>query len=263
MNEETVSENGALVKVESGQLIRPEDVIARCVEQAKPLAALVKSKNMSVRISGREFVKIEGWLVLASMNRAVPREISVVEKPDGSYVATMGLYRNDGSDELITVASAECGMDEPKWASAAAYARRSMAMTRAAGKACRLAYSHVVAMAGYEPTPFEEMDGVHVQPRTQTVDAVEVEDEDEDGPFSTTPPEPKKSSGPVIPFGKNKGKPLTELTAQSLNWYRDKMLENRETKGSLSRVDEMLLQDLEMELSRRKAQPSVSGTVPF
>ena len=33
----------------------------------------------------------------------------------------------------------------------------SMAQTRASAKACRIAYAHIVVLAGYEPTPAEEM----------------------------------------------------------------------------------------------------------
>jgi hypothetical protein len=42
-----------------------------------------------------------------------------------------------------------------------------MAQTRATGKACRLAFSWIMSLAGYEPTPAEEMmpivDAVAVQ----------------------------------------------------------------------------------------------------
>jgi hypothetical protein len=38
-----------------------------------------------------------------------------------------------------------------------------MATTRATGKACRLAFSWVMVLAGYEATPSEEMDGVGVE----------------------------------------------------------------------------------------------------
>ena len=69
---------------------------------------------------------------------------------------------NDGA--CIGRASAECGSPDeldrhgkPVWSSRPRYARRSMAQTRATGKACRLAFSWIMALAGYEPTPAEEM----------------------------------------------------------------------------------------------------------
>lgn len=64
----------------------------------------------------------------------------------------------------ISRASAECGSDDEKdrygkaiWANRPKYARRSMAQTRATGKACRLAFSWIMSLAGYEVTPAEEM----------------------------------------------------------------------------------------------------------
>ena len=93
----------------------------------------------------------------------VPREVSTVEQ-DGIYTATVELVRmNDGA--CISRASAECGSDDeldrygkPVWSGRPRYARRSMAQTRATGKACRLAFSWIMALAGYEPpTPAEEM----------------------------------------------------------------------------------------------------------
>jgi hypothetical protein len=64
----------------------------------------------------------------------------------------------------ISRASAECGAEDekdkhgkPLWANRPRYARRSMAQTRATAKACRLAFSWIMALAGYQPTPAEEM----------------------------------------------------------------------------------------------------------
>jgi len=65
--------------------------------------------------------------------------------------------------KLIGRASALCGMDEkdrygkPTWATRPEYARRSMAVTRATGKAFRLGFSWIMTLAGYAPTPAEEI----------------------------------------------------------------------------------------------------------
>lgn len=157
MNGETVIESAALVKVEDHELVRPADILAMGAEQAKPLADFIKQQKLSVRISGREYVRAEGWVCLARMNGVVPREIQVDRLEDGTYIATVALIRVSDQREL-TRASAECGMDEPAWANRPNYARRSMAITRATAKACRIGYSWVIAMSGYEPTPFEEVE---------------------------------------------------------------------------------------------------------
>ena len=90
------------------------------------------------------------------------REVCTVES-EGVYVATVELVRmSDGA--CISRASAECGSSDeldkygkPIWSTRPRYARRSMAQTRATGKACRLAFSWIMSLAGYEPTPAEEM----------------------------------------------------------------------------------------------------------
>ena len=75
---------------------------------------------------------------------------------DGSYEAKVDLILI-ATGKVIGGASALCGMDEKRWVKADRYARRSMAITRATGKAYRLAFAWIVAMAGYEPTNAEEM----------------------------------------------------------------------------------------------------------
>lgn len=129
---------------------------------ATPLKALIDSRHLSNVISGRPYVKCEGWTAMAAMLGITPHEVSVTEQ-DGIYVATVELRRIvDGG--AIARASAECGAPDeldrqgkPLWASRPRYARRSMALTRATAKACRLAFSWVIVLAGYEATPAEEM----------------------------------------------------------------------------------------------------------
>lgn len=147
----------------------PSALVAGATDMAKALAAVIDRQVLYSTISGRKFVRVEGWTTLAMMMGCMPRERSVVRLEDGGYEATVDLIR--ASDGLVlTSASAECGSDESTWASRPRYARRSMAITRATSKACRIAFSWVMALAGYEVTPAEEMDGVDVEPRRQERD---------------------------------------------------------------------------------------------
>ena len=83
------------------------------------------------------------------------RSYSVVRLDDGSYEAVVELIRvTDGA--IIGRASALCGMDET-WGTRQEFARRSMAITRATGKAYRLGFSWIMTLTGYEATPAEEM----------------------------------------------------------------------------------------------------------
>jgi hypothetical protein len=51
---------------------------------------------------------------------------------------------------------------EPTWSKQPANALMSMAQTRASSKALRMALSSIVKLAGFEPTPKEEMEAVEV-----------------------------------------------------------------------------------------------------
>ncbi|MEI2774329.1 MAG: hypothetical protein V9G98_27755 [Candidatus Competibacter sp.] len=123
-------------------------------EMAGALADVIERQHLATVIQGRKHVNVEGWTTLAVMLGVVAREVQTVET-EGIYTAVVELVRmSDGV--CISRASAECG-DEPPWNKRPRYARRSMAQTRATGKACRLAFSWIMALAGYEPTPAEEM----------------------------------------------------------------------------------------------------------
>jgi hypothetical protein len=94
----------------------------------------------------------------------LPKEVDTKRLEDGSYEAKVELIRtSDGT--VIGGASALCGMDEPRWAKMPEYARRSMAVTRATGKAYRLGFAWIMRLAGYAATPAEEMDFVEGQAR--------------------------------------------------------------------------------------------------
>lgn len=153
----TPNETLAIVPRVEDQAIVPADMILAATGQAKALAKLIESQKLYSVISGRKYVKVEGWVPLARMNGVIPREISNEQQEDGRYIARVQLVRvADGT--VLTEASSECGgPEEEMWQKRAPYARRSMAATRATGKACRLAYSWIIALGGYEPTPAEEM----------------------------------------------------------------------------------------------------------
>lgn len=134
----------------------PAELISAAAAVATQLKQVVVDAHLSQNIQGKEYVRIEGWTTLGMLLGLLPREVSTEAKEDGSYVSTVAFCRPDGS--IVTQASAECGDEtDGKWAQRPPYARRSMAQTRATGKAARLAFSWIMALAGYAPTPAEEM----------------------------------------------------------------------------------------------------------
>ena len=140
----------------------PAELVKSATEAANALAGVVENRKLYSKISGRTYVRCKGWTTLAAMLGVTPHEVQVTEV-DGVFTAVVELRRiTDGA--AVGRASAECGAaDEldrnhrPLWANRPRYARRSMALTRATAKACRLTFSWIMALAGYEVTPAEEV----------------------------------------------------------------------------------------------------------
>lgn len=134
-------------------------IVAGATDRADALAGVIRAKGLSVSISGREYVKVEGWTLLGTMLGVFPvctwtRRVEAVSGSDGwearVEARTLG-------DQLVGAAEAQCCRDEETWKRRSDFALRSMAQTRATSKALRLPLGFVMSLAGYEPTPYEEM----------------------------------------------------------------------------------------------------------
>lgn len=148
------------VRLGTLQVQGPHEVVSQASAIASELAHVIDDRKLYSNISGKKYVRVEGWNTLGAMLGILPREVSTIETEDGDFEAVVELVRaTDG--EIIGRGSAILGSDEPSWAKRPRYARRSMAITRATGKAFRLGFSWIMALAGYEVTPAEEIiDGV-------------------------------------------------------------------------------------------------------
>ncbi len=143
--------------------VAPEAIVERATRVAEALADVIKKKNLSVKIRKNEYVRVEGWSTLGSMIGIMPRTVSVNEIQEGIFEATVELIRTT-DQAVIGRGIAECGsIDEidrngkPVWADRPRYARKSMAITRATGKAFRLGLAWIMELAGYSGTPAEEV----------------------------------------------------------------------------------------------------------
>lgn len=225
--------NGTVVAAQSVQLgtlrySSPVQMVQGATAVANALKSVITTQRLAVRISGREYVRVEGWTTLSTMMGVLPREVDVERAEDGTYTAVVELVRmSDGA--VLCRASAECGSDEPTWKARPNYARRSMAITRATGKAARLAFSWVMVLAGYEGCPLEEVESIiqHAPapppPRpAPVVEATVVPPGD--------PSHPPGAVGSDVPdmeiwFGRDKGNRVS-----TLNWNALKNLNDWATK---------------------------------
>lgn len=135
--------------------VAPELVIATGTRIANELKQVVIRQKLFSNISGKNYVRVEGWNTLGALMGILPRE-EYVKEIDNGYEAKVQLIRtSDGV--VIGGASAICTREEKNWITRDAYAVRSMAITRATGKAFRLGFSWIMKLAGFQVTPLEEM----------------------------------------------------------------------------------------------------------
>lgn len=147
----------SLVSLGTMQANDAAELVKNAALIATQLKSVVVQAHLAVNIQGNEYVRIEGWTTLGMLLGCIPRELETQECENGRYISTVAFCRPDGS--IVTQASAECGGPEDTvWGERQPFARRSMAQTRATGKAARLAFSWIMSLAGYAPTPAEEME---------------------------------------------------------------------------------------------------------
>jgi len=143
------------VRLGTVQASSPQNVIELAKPIASALAGIINDRKLYTVINGKKYVQVDGWSTLGAMLGVLPIEVRS-EKIDGGYESYVELKRtSDGM--VIGGASAICTRDEKNWSSRDEYAIKSMATTRATGKAYRLAFSWIMNLAGYESTPAEEM----------------------------------------------------------------------------------------------------------
>ena len=190
----------------------PAHVVSYATEVSKSLSTIIQQQRLFSVISGRKYVQVEGWTTMGAMLGVVPRTVSVEEIMEGVFEATVELVRvSDGA--IIGRGIAECGSEDetdkygkPLWASRARYARKSMAITRATGKAYRLSFSWIMKLAGYEATPWEEMAGVIEG------EVVEPEPEQKPAPQKASKAKPKQpAAAPPPPWNEDKPAPERKL----------------------------------------------------
>lgn len=135
-----------------------QGVVTAAVGQAEILKRAIVEQGLSTRIQGREHINVEGWQLVLALNNVHPviTRSDPIVRDDGvvGYEAQCELR-----DGVLVVGSGwgMCTRDERTWAKRDEYALRSMAETRAIGKACRNRFGFLAKIAEFEATPQEEM----------------------------------------------------------------------------------------------------------
>jgi hypothetical protein len=144
------------------QLIDPEEQVKFGQRAAKALVRIVESKKQKLVLNGKTYLNFEDWQTIGRFyNLTVGIDWTKEINREGrllGFEAKANVYNASGT--IISSAEASCLRDEPNWCLKPEFQLKSMSQTRASAKALRNVLAWVVVLAGYEPTPSEEMEGI-------------------------------------------------------------------------------------------------------
>jgi hypothetical protein len=146
----------------------PAEKMRQMQETAQIIAEPVRARH-TVKIGQGEHVRVEGWTMLGALLGVYPivawtRPLLDSEGAQHGWEARVEARTRQG--QLVGAAEAQCGYGESNWKDRDGYALRSMAQTRATSKALRQPLGFVITLAGFDPTPAEEMPASAFQPPT-------------------------------------------------------------------------------------------------
>lgn len=137
----------------------PQIVLEEAAKAAHALRDVIEKKPSKVVINGKTYLTFEDWQTLGRFYgvTAAARSTTYIE-----YGRVRGFESHAqavlvSTDQVISDAQAMCLDDESKWQDKPLYQLRSMAQTRACAKVLRNVLAWVVVLAGYQPTPAEEL----------------------------------------------------------------------------------------------------------
>ena len=135
----------------------PEQAFVEAQRIVSVVAQRCTGPGYLVNIRGKQYPKIEWWTTVSASLGLFPQVVFAqrLERDDEiAYEAKVAVYRQN---QIVASGEAMCSSKEERWSHADEYAIKSMAITRASGKAYRIPLSFLAVMAGLEATPAEEI----------------------------------------------------------------------------------------------------------
>jgi len=136
------------------------------------LKKFIVSQNLFTNIKGKNYVNVEGWQ-FAGGNLGIFPVVETCEKlergTEVAYRASVALY---AGEKIVSRGIAICSSKESGKTGKDEYVIASMAQTRAEGKAYRLILGWLMKVAGYEPTPTEEVSTEEVAKNTLSAEEI-------------------------------------------------------------------------------------------
>jgi len=136
----------------------PNHVIMDAQQKADSLYAVVEKQHLFMQIHDKKYLTLEAWEILGKFCNltATVEWVKPVEMWDEKgFEARVVVIDNEG--KVVSIAESMCMSDEGNWKGKPIFQLKSMAQTRAMSKAYRMCLSFIVSLAGYSPTPYEEM----------------------------------------------------------------------------------------------------------
>lgn len=159
------NEKAITVSHPEGATRSPQEIVTIAKERADVLMKIVNDKQLFTMIGDKKHLDAEAWQIICAFDNAhlVPEWTQPILDGDGEtvgYKARVNLLQHGA---IIGAGEMSCGFEEfpcrGKEGMAKHRAAMSAAQTWAGAKAGRTKYAWVAVMAGFAPTPSEEMKG--------------------------------------------------------------------------------------------------------
>ena len=158
----------ALVERHEVEIVKaPAEVLAAAQEAAKALQAVITGKRRPVVFNGETYLEFEDWQTVGKFYGLTAqvewtKPLSEARESGTEIIGyeAQAIIVHAMTGQVISRAESMCMREEKNWAGKPLFQLRSMAQTRACAKAFRNVLAWVVVLAGFKPTPAEEMDGV-------------------------------------------------------------------------------------------------------
>ena len=152
----------------------PQIVIDEARKAAAALNAIIEAKPNKLVLNDKTYLWYEDWQMLGRFYGVTAGSADQVPTKFVEYGEARGFEataeaRLVSTNQVISRADAMCLDDEWKWEGKPLFQLKSMAQTRACAKALRNVLAWVVVLAGYCPTPAEEIEAD--RPSTSTTPA--------------------------------------------------------------------------------------------
>jgi hypothetical protein len=139
----------------------PVLILEQSTDIANALADIIEKKHLYTIIKGKKHVHVEGWTTLGALNKVFPiLDWSKRLDRENEVIYESRIIAKTLKGDIIGVGEALCSNKESNWQYSDEYAIKSMSITRATSKALRIPLGWIMVLAGYEGTPFEEMNGI-------------------------------------------------------------------------------------------------------